>query len=203
MNKTAELVSKFAAFDDKYPDASLEDFARYLVAKEKTVTVDNADIRPDTLLAKVIGRIMRLNTFYANLALKSIGLGGLEEYTYLLSIQLNGDPMKTELINQNFHELSSGLLIIGRLIKKALIAEKNDPADRRSKRISLTKAGLSKLNEAKKALAKVSHLFFDPIGDDDIRFCIGVLAPVEKKFAALWLSQKGKSFPEIMAEMEN
>src|ERR1700730_9102901 len=125
MNKTAELVLKFAAFDDKYPDASLEDFARYLVAKEKTVTVDNADIRPDTLLAKVIGRIMRLNTFYANLALKSIGLGGLEEYTYLLSIQLNGDPMKTELINQNFHELSSGLLIIGRLIKKALITEKN------------------------------------------------------------------------------
>src|SRR5262249_54365074 len=160
MNKTAQLVASFAEFEERYPAATLEDFARHLLARSQTVKPLPSDLKGHSVLAKVVGRLMRLNNFYANAALKPIGIGGLDESTYPLVIGILKDPMKTEVLNHNFHELSSGLLIISRLKNNGLISEKPDAHDKRSRRIMLTKKGRSKLSAAKAELLCVSEMFF-------------------------------------------
>jgi DNA-binding MarR family transcriptional regulator len=202
MNKTAQLVLNYAEFEEKYPNSSLEDFARYLLSNSKSSKDAPDSVKPHVRLAKVIGRIMRLNSFYANAALKSIDLSGLDEYTYLNSVQLLGEPMKTELINQNFHELSSGLLIINRLQKKGLIREKPDPQDKRSKHVILTSKGASKLGEAQNILVQVCRMFFERMDVNDIMLSVSMLAPVEQEFSTLWPIHKGKTFQEIMESMD-
>lgn len=199
MNKTAQLVVSFSEFEERYPDASLEDFARHVLARSKGAgPLPGGPIKGHSILAKLIGVIMRLNSFYANAALKSIGLGGLDEYTYLLTVDRLVEPIKTEVIGQNFHELSSGLLIIGRLKKGGLILEKADTKDKRSIRITLTKKGRAKLAAAQVELARVSQLFFGSMGEDDIRLCVTMLSPIEREFIARWPLDKGKSYGEMV-----
>jgi|SRR6185312_6103458 len=198
MNKTAQLVLSFAEFEERYPNASVEDFARHLLARGRPVKAAAAGVKGHSILAKLIGRIMRLNSHYANAALRAIDLGGLDEFTYLLSVSMLNNPTKTEVINQNFQELSSGLLIISRLKSKGLLSEKPDTEDKRSRRIMLTKKGQLKLAAAQVELSRVSHLFFGSIGDDDIQLCVSMLSPVEQEFAGRWALDKGKSFDEIV-----
>jgi DNA-binding MarR family transcriptional regulator len=204
MKTLVKLVLEFSEFEDKHPDAGIADFSAYYLAKRKKQpqSVDGDKVPLHNSFAKLVGRMMRLNNFYANLALKEIGIGGLDEFTYLLTIEQLIHPMKTEVISQNFHELSSGLLIIDRLIKKGLIGETKDAKDKRSKLITLTAAGRLKIHEAQKQLVKVSQVFFKQVSEDDIHLCISLLKPVEERFSKLWLSHKGLSFQEIFTSLD-
>ena len=203
MNKTAEIVKLWAEFEEKNASVDIDDFCRYYLIKkrEETSKVPNAaphqQYSPHSQLAKLVGKLMRLSSYYANLALKEIGIGSLDEFTYLLNVHRMNEPRKTEVIYQNFHELSSGLLIIDRLKKKRLINEKADKNDKRSRLLELTSEGLEKLNEAEIQLAKVSGMFYAHLPEDDIKLCIQLLSPVELMFSGLWHEYKGHPFDEI------
>jgi hypothetical protein len=204
MKTLVKLVLEFSQFAEKYPSAGIEDFSRhYLATKRRRPASPERDSVPvHNSLAKLVGHVMRLNNYYANLALKEIEIGGLDEFTYLLTIEKLGQPIKMEVINLNFHEVSSGLLIIDRLIKKKLVEENVDLNDRRSKLIKLTAAGKLKLRQAQKKLVKVSEIFFNLVTEDDALLCTSILAPVDEKFSKLWLSHKGQSFDEIYDSMK-
>jgi len=74
----------------------------------------------------MIGRLSKLHNTYAVIALKECGLNNLDEFLYLNSIGNAEAPKKTTVIYANFNELSSGLLILGRMMKKGLIVEATD-----------------------------------------------------------------------------
>ena len=157
---------------------------------------------PHSLLAKLVGRLMRLSSYYTNLALKEMGIGGLDEFTYLLSVQQLKQPRKTEIIYQNFHELSSGLLIIDRLKNKGLLTEMADEKDKRSRLLKLTAEGEKKLSEAQIQLLKVSGMFYNLMPENDIEQCIRLLSPVELIYAGLWQQHKGHIFDDIYREVK-
>jgi|SRR5579872_1034740 len=204
MKPLVKLVLEFSEFEDKHPGAGIADFSAYYLAKRKKQTQSaNGDKTPlQNSFAKLVGRMMRLNSFYANLALKDIGMSGLDEFTYLLTIEKLIRPMKTEVISQNFHELSSGLLIIDRLIKKGFVNETKDTKDKRSKLITLTAKGRLKIQEAQKELLKVSKVFFKQVSEDDLHLCALFLQPVVERFSKLWLSHKGLTFQEIFDSLD-
>jgi DNA-binding MarR family transcriptional regulator len=199
MKNLVKLVLEFSQYEEKYPNSGIEDFSRYYLAskRRRPVASEKDSLPVHNRFAKLLGHIMRLNNYYANIALKEMEIGGLDEFTYLLTIERLEQPMKTEVINRNFHELSSGLLIIDRLIKKKLVEENVDLNDRRSKLIKLTAAGKLKLKQAQKKLVKVTDIFFDLISEDDIRLCSSILTPVDEKFSRLWLTHRGQSFDEV------
>ncbi len=61
----------------------------------------------------------------------------MDEYTYLISL-LNCESLsKTELNNMNAMEKTSGNEVINRLLRKELIDQRRDEADRRSMRVLL------------------------------------------------------------------
>jgi DNA-binding MarR family transcriptional regulator len=203
MNKTAEIVNLWAAFEEQNPNSDIEDFCQdYLVKKRivsfKQPAINGSERFPiSSMLAKLIGRLMRLNSYYANLALREIGIGGLDEFTYLLTIKQLNQPRKTEVIHLNFHELSSGLLIIDRLKNKNLLVEDVDETDKRSKLLKLTQDGENKLNEAQIQLGKVSSMFYNTVPEKDITSCINLLSPIELIYSGLWQRHKGKTFDEV------
>jgi len=203
MNKTAEIVMLWSEFEEKHPTAEIDDFFSYYLIKKRDETSQkltpflNQPYAAHSLLAKLIGRLMRLNSYYANVALKEIGIGGLEEFTYLLTVHKLNEPKKTEVININFHELSSGLLIIDRLKNKKLLIEKANESDKRSRLLKLTEEGEKKLTEAEHQLARVSGMFYDRLPEGDIKLCLKLLSPLEVIFSNLWLDHRGQTFEEI------
>ena len=207
MDKTIELVNQWAAFAEAHPAGSIEDFCRHYLAhrqQKETKGILVGGVVPaisDGLLLKIIGRISKLNMNYANLALEGTGLNQIEEYGILVTLQLEKNPKKTEVIYANLFELSSGTDMLTRLKKRGLIKEYDDAEDKRSKRIELTSKGETVVNACKARILKNAVMLMNDLTEDDKQLCIQLLKNIEIKFSALWPKHKGGSFDKIFKEV--
>jgi DNA-binding MarR family transcriptional regulator len=201
MNKTVELVNLWGAFEETHPNSSIEDFFRFqLINRRETAGKLVGGIVPNIrqgLLLKIIGRLAKLNFYYAGLALKGTGLNHLEEFGMLLSIQDLGSPRKIDVLNDSLFEVSSGSDILSRMRKRGFIIEQADKTDKRSKRVKITPLGERAINECKRGIVKNATMILSGMPDDDIDLCIQLLKNIEIRFSALWPGHKGKSFEEI------
>ena len=89
-----------------------------------------------------------------------------------------------------FIEISSGLLVIDRLIKKGFLQERIDEYDKRSKQVSLTKKGKSTLDKCQAALGKVAESLYGEMAIEEMEICIQHLSPIEKSIAQKWNQMK-------------
>lgn len=201
MNKTVDLVTRWANFTEKHPDASIDDFCRhYLITKRENKNINKLfsgeGLPPDNkiILTKLVNRISKLNLLYFNLIVPEIGLEHIDEFQFLVTISNLKNPMKTEVINHNFSELSTGLLVIERLKKRKYVTEYSNPDDKRSKRLKITGKGQEVLNECFIRLRRIHEMMYYDLSEDDIKLCIQLLQGIEIKFSKLWHSHKGKSF---------
>lgn len=207
MNKTIELVNHWGAYEEKYPNGSIEDFCRHFLAhqQQKTAkgTLVGGVVPPftDGLLMKIIGRISKLNMAYANIALKGTGLNQIEEFGILRTIKKDRNPRKTEVIYANLFELSSGTDMLNRMKKRGLIREYADKEDKRSKRIELTAEGERVAEESLVKITKNATMLMCGLADDDKQLCIQLLKNIEIKFSELWQKHKGKDFEDIYLEL--
>lgn len=208
MNKTVDLVTKWAKFTEKHPDAGIDDFCRHhLITKRENKNINKLfsgeALPPDNkiILTKLINRISKLNLLYFNLIIPETGIEHIDEFQFLVTISNLKNPMKTEVINHNFTELSTGLLVIERLKKRKYITEHSDPDDKRSKRLKITEKGQTILNGCYTRLRKIHEMMYYDLYEEDIKLCIQLLQGIEIKFSKLWLTHKGKGFDEIHKEV--
>ena len=204
MNKAVELLNRWAEFESTHEAAGIEDFCRYLLIKEKQKDQKEifagASKPPDNLsqLAKITGRIARLQSTYAGIALKECGLSGIDEFIYLNEIHFAEKPQKTKVIYSNFNELSSGLLILDRLKKKELILEEENLSDKRSKTVSVTAKGKKVLFECYEKMNQINQFFFREMSKDDVLMCLQLLSSTEALFSNRWQADKSRSFQELL-----
>ncbi len=208
MNKTVELVNEWAKYESVHPDGEIADFCRYYLARQARRTVKGSLVggvipnATDGLLMKIIGRISKLNMWYANCALKGTDINQIEEFGMLATIKQNRNPRKSDVIQGNLFELSSGTDMLGRLIKKGLVKEYMDLEDKRSKRVELTAKGEKMVEVCLQKVTKNARMIFQDVGDDDKKLCIELLKGVEMKFSMLWTQHKGKTFDEIFRSLQ-
>ena len=202
-NKTAELVLEWADFEARHPDADIADFCRFRLIQDREKQKDAGflgGIIPPTeyaVLAKLIGRISMLLIHYSEAALRECGVRSLTEFLFLNSIGQSGPMRKTAVIQQNFSELSTGLLCLDRLKRKGWVSERSDPSDGRSKLLTLLPKGKDKLQKCYGQMRKATALFFGHLSEEDVRLCIQLLSPVDMRFAPLWPEHKDLSYSEI------
>jgi DNA-binding MarR family transcriptional regulator len=204
MNKTVELVNLWGQYEAEHPDASIEDFCRHLLIRnrenmdrEETLVGGVVPWHDDGLLLKIIGRISRLHSSYANIALAGTGLHQIDEFGTLITIQQQKNPRKTEVIYSSLQELSSGTDMLNRLMKRGLISEYADTEDKRSKRLVLTEDGERVMTISKQRVIQLARMMLLEVPGDDKKLCIQLLKNVEMKFSSLWPKHRGMSFDEI------
>jgi DNA-binding MarR family transcriptional regulator len=204
MNKTVELVNRYAEFEESYPDAGIADFCRHYIASQRNKeTLDNlfdGEIPPraDIILTKLIDRIARIHMIYIQIAMKGMKIQHFEEFSLLSAIANLRNPRKTEVIYHTINELSTGLNLLAIMKKRGYINEQEDPEDKRSKRLSLTPKGKKILEGCYERFSKIPELLFRDINSEDIQLCIQLLKNVDLKFSKIWQHDKGKSFEEII-----
>lgn len=199
MNKTAELVRLWAEFEDSHKGADIEDFCQLMLIKKREDTDNNIfsgnAVPPDVpgKMAKMVGRISKLHTAMAIHVLKECGINNFEDFTFLNSIYKSMKPRKTDVINENFIELSSGLLILERLKNNGYILEEADDQDKRSKRLKMTKKGQAVLEKCYKRMQELNKEYFGGVPEEDLQLCIQLMSPIEIKLADIWMQNKSKS----------
>lgn len=205
MNKTVELVTEWARFEERYKEATLEEFCRHYLTsqREKRELGENfrgvIPPRVDAYLSKLIGRINQIMLLYCGIAMKDIPeIKKMEDFYYLNSVEhLGGESRKTDLIAYNFSELSSGIDILNRLQKSGLIEERTDPEDKRSKLVRTTELGKEVLFRCYKQLLKAGDVTFWGMSEEDKKLCIQLLKHVEIKHSRLAYELRLSTIDEI------
>jgi len=205
MNKTVELVKLWGAFEEKHPDATLEDFFRHSLAdrpKSEPRHDPEGKLIPnlDGKLIILLRRIGKFHIAYSNMGLASTELSQMEEFGILVTIYNEGNPIKSEAIFNNIMELSSGSNMLIRMIKKGLVTEYADPDDKRVKRLKVTAKGEQTLMTAKDIVLKVAEMMVHDLSDEDKQLCIQLLKPIDRRFSGMYQKQKNKSFDDIYKE---
>lgn len=205
MNKTVELVNLWGAFEEKHPEATLEDFFRHSLAvrpKSEPKPEPEGKLIPnlDGKLIILLRRIGKFHIAYSNMGLASTELTQMEEFGILVTIYNEGNPIKSEAIFNNIMELSSGSNMLIRMKKKGLVTEYADPDDKRVKRLKVTPKGEQTLMAAKDIVLKVAEMMVHDLSDDDKRLCIQLLKPIDRRFSGMYQKQKNKPFDEIYRE---
>ena len=204
-NKTAELVKQWADFEQTHPEASIEDFCRYhLISTREKQNRDGflgGNVPPgrDQALLKLMGRVVSMFVIFAEHGLKDIGIDQFVEFTYLNAIRNMKMPKKTAVINDNFMELSSGLLMIDRMKKKGWVVEHSDKTDKRSKLLELSPEGIIVLYNCYMKLEKMCAIFFKELPAEDVNLCVQLLTPVEIQQSKHWQKNKATGFKELLA----
>ncbi len=207
MNKTVDLVNKWAEFEAKHPDGSIEDFCRYLLIQKREKENNQVLVGgvvpgiSSGLLLKIMGRIHKMNMSYASSALQGTGINQLEEFGLLLSIRQHKNPRKTDVVYLNLLELSSGTDMLARLKKRGFIDEFVDGEDKRSKRLTLTAAGEKVILQCMQRVAGVANMMMHDMEEDDQKLCIKLLKGVEQKFSTLAHVHKAMSFDEVYEQV--
>ncbi len=203
MNKTAELVNHWADFEEKHPDAGIEDFCSFFLIKGRQQDggdgLFSGDFPPraDIVLTKLIDRISRLHMIYVQMALKETEINHFEEFRLMTAIANLESPKKTEVIYHTINELSTGLALLAGMKKQGYIIEQDDPGDKRSKRLLLTAKGQKALQACYEQFSKIPQILFDGVPEEDVELCIQLLKNVDIKYSQLWQLHKRGTFDEV------
>jgi DNA-binding MarR family transcriptional regulator len=203
MNKAVKLINEWANFDEQYPEASIEEFCRhYLIKKREEASQQEKSDGPqppqqENVLLKLIGRISGIGQLYAGELLRDLPDIQPKDFYYLVTIWHAGDSRKTDIINRQLSELSTGMDILNHLKSISLIEERVDPSDRRAKLISITEKGKKVLYQCFRRMSKVGAILFDEVAEEDRKLCIQLLQNIEIKHTKLALEVKNKGIKEV------
>ncbi len=200
-NKLIELMMAGNSFFEENPDASLEDFYSYKTTVAPKSPVEQKEeefVFPrERYLPRAIGRVTKTSNMYIKKALSSIGLENIDDYLYLEGVVRIGNPTKTELINFYMNDFTSGIDMIKRLLRLGLLEEYPDDRDKRSKRLKLTEAGMSKLEECRPLTLEVSRFVYHTLDDTEQATLLLLLNKVVDYHQARYKELKGKTFEEL------
>lgn len=204
MNKTVQLVNEWANFESAHPDASIEEFCRYYLTAERSSRASTPNFggaippSPGSYLMKLMGHIVRIFQTYMENALREIPeIKQAEDFYFLNHIKHLDEPKKTDVINAQLLGLSTGIDILNRLLANGLTEERNDPSDKRAKRIKLTEKGQAVLYQCYQQARKVSEIVLIGVSEEDIKLCIQLLRGIEVKHYSLVFELRDKPLEEI------
>lgn len=99
----------------------------------------------EVLLSQLVAFLYRYAKGYIKKALDSAHLITIDDFSYLAGIWQTGGCTKTEIIDMNIHEKTTGMEVIKRLLNNGLVEQTDDQNDRRSKRLLITAKGMGVL----------------------------------------------------------
>lgn len=203
MNKTVQFVNEWAAYEAQYPNADLEDFCRYYLTRRRTereaapFNGQNTPPTPSATLLKLLGRIVSVMSVFAKKALEDVSISHPDAFPLLNSAWQLGEASKTEIINQNIIEFSTGIDMLNRLHRDGLISERPDPDDGRSKLVRITPAGKEVLFEIFSRFHQVGDILLRELPEEDILLCVQLLKGVESRNWQICAETKTLDFKEI------
>lgn len=160
-----QLIEQAEAFEQDTPDSTkrtVGDFASWLAGKASPPSVDEKQERTDdqlpvdTEIAVMVSYLYRYARLYGKKALVGTPLATIDEFSYIVMLLEGPPPTKTELIERNIHEKTTGTEILRRLLNAGLIEQFDDPVDKRSKRLKMTDSGRVLMTELWTSMSDVA-----------------------------------------------
>jgi DNA-binding MarR family transcriptional regulator len=177
------ILEKIENQHEYNPSISLDVFAHYLrqfvdlhdegePASElpsslSAMTNDQLKAIPERVISNEINKLLvllaRLIRTTAKQALMGTPLQTIEEFSYLAILSKKQSAGKSELIDLNYQEKTTGTEVIRRLIDNGLVSQFDDKLDKRSKRVRITGEGKRLLDIIFDDMNDIAELVVSPL----------------------------------------
>lgn len=198
-----QLIEYIDEYRQKYPDKepSMHDFLHFALNREEKI-VHNPNIRLNIEIPKHLCFLYRYVKLYMRKVIKDSNLQTEDEYTYLISLIHADSMIKSELINLNIMEKTSGTEIIKRLVRKGLIEEWNDELDKRSKRVRITRKGREELMRILPGLNVASAVISANLSEEEKEDFYRTLKSLNEFHMEIFQNQRNCSIEEISENIQ-
>lgn len=154
--------------------------------------------KKETTIAILVTFIYRYAKLYAKKVLQHSSISTLDDFSYLILLLTHESLSKTELIQKNVHEKTTGMEIIKRLIKQNLIYQFNDEKDKRSQRVAITEEGKIAIFSILHKLEDVSTIMTGNLTELEKNSLSAILKKLDHFHFDIFLNDKNKTLPEII-----
>jgi len=213
------LINRFFSFDaerGKQEEYSLDEFIGYLNAKSdkkeleiRNISGENKEFfkYEDRSTARNISILIVLMNRYAKWYIKKVLRDSLlqtpDEFSFLITLMTYDSLNKSELINKQIMEKTSGTEVINRLVKRGMIFETVDQNDKRSIRVSITKSGREEILRILPLMTKVTEIVVGNLSTEEINTLSYLLKKLDYFHNDIYLNKRGQPLSEIYSEITN
>jgi len=209
-----DVIEHLYAFEADYQGNkpySIKEFVGYLNARvgtenfsmrkiegdeEPHIQAIRHDSQSDTAI--LITLMFRYAKGYIKKALHNSFIQTADEFAFLITLMTYDSLTKTELINKQVMEKTSGIEVIKRLLGQKLIREFADDQDKRSVRVAITPKGKKELEKVLPDMAKVSRIVVGNLTQPEINTLSYLLKKLDFYHNDIFMNKKTLELDEIL-----
>ncbi len=213
LSELVTLLEEFTA-QKKHEEMSLESFILWLNSEVlfKQTRLSNNLNEPNQPKGHHPGDINIKLTFflimmskhfkvYSKKVLVDSDLVSIDGHTFLATLYHAESLRKMELINVNYTEVPTGIEVINRLLKKGFIEEFDDPNDKRSKRVRITKTGKTEFENTFPHMKKVIKIMGGNLSEEQKIQLISFLKQLNDFHVSLYKEAKTLSLDQLVEQV--
>ncbi|MDN3588466.1 MarR family winged helix-turn-helix transcriptional regulator [Pedobacter aquatilis] len=133
----------------------------------------------DSVINTGLVHLYRYAKIHAKIAIAGSIFSTPDEFIYLICLSAGGPMSKTALIRENIHDKPAGILIIKRLLDKALVAQEFSRTDKRAVVIAITDKGKLALSKSMDNIRTASANVTQPLSQREKVQLISLLRKLE------------------------
>jgi len=217
--KTKDILLELIEYLDKYEldnahnnsNLNTSDFLGYLNSNYQTQNIkvrelnngsqefeDNESQGPNTDISILIVLLFRYAKGYIKKALKDSLIKTADEFSFLITLMSHESMIKTELIQNQIMEKTSGTDIINRLLKMELMEQFNDTVDKRSIRVKITQKGRMEIISILPQMRLVSQIVTGNLTDIEKNMMAYSLRKLELFHNDIFMNKKGSKLIDLV-----
>ncbi len=210
LKKLIDLAEEYEVSEGTKPD-DVETFNVWLAYRiEKQKIANNANTKiysvnddfnkvqtQEALISRQVGALYKFAKHYTKKILLNTPVNSIDEFGFLASLTTRKDYTKTELINQNLIEITSGTEIIKRLIRKDYAKESKDPDDGRGKRVSITRKGLEVVVGIFNQMGDAANIVAGNLSEFEKKQLVQILSKLEHFHHIVHENDRNSELPDI------
>ena len=207
-----ELLYEYEVSVNNAVNVTLNDFVHFLNDKLETEQLTlrqiGGDQEPNLIKARqeanadpaiLITFMYRYAKAYIKKALAKAPIQTPDEFAFLITLLSFESLTKTELIQKQIMEKSSGIEVIKRLKNLGLIEQFADQKDKRSIRVRITPLGKTTIYTLLPEISKVSQIVIGNLNEREINQLTYLLKKLDYWHHDIYTQNKNNSLDEILA----
>lgn len=217
--KTKEILIELIEYLDRYETESegltgnlnMTDFLGFMNSQYSSQNVKAVELRgtvntsdfaedrgPETDISILIVLMFRYAKGYIKKALKDSPIKTADEFSFLITLLTYESLSKSELIQKQVMEKTSGTEIINRLLKLGLVNQFNDETDKRSVRVRITHIGRMELLKILPHMQTVSQIVTGNLTETEKTMLAYMLRKLEHYHNDIFLTKKDSELEELV-----
>lgn len=153
---------------------------------------------PDTDISILIVLLFRYAKGYIKKAMKDSSINTADEFSFLITLMTHESLSKSELIQKQVMEKTSGTEIINRLLKMELVEQFSDAIDKRSVRVKIAHKGRMELIKVLPAMGAVSQLVVGNLNEAEKGMLAYMLRKLEHFHNDIFINKKELAFNQLL-----